>query len=189
MAEQHLTNEIGVAEPPQSHNKAGFLTPDATVALLTWITFFALLAILKKFAWKPILDGLDAREEKIRKALDDARKAGEELAKINQTRASVVAAADNQAREIVERSRKAAVEAAKAIEHKARDEAQIVINNAQHELQANIEKARMELREESVNIAVGLTQKILEEEFDDAKHQRLMDKLIKNFRTDDYQKS
>src|SRR3989338_10590425 len=114
MAEQHLTNEIGVAEPPQSHNKAGFLTPDATVALLTWITFFALLAILKKFAWKPILDGLDAREEKIRKALDDARKAGEELAKINQTRASAVSAAENHAPENVEPARKTPVEAPQA---------------------------------------------------------------------------
>ena len=52
----------------------GILSPDITLVILTWISFFALLVILHKFAWKPILAGLKQREDYIRKSLEDADK-------------------------------------------------------------------------------------------------------------------
>ncbi len=170
----------------QAQHEPNIIAPEVQMLILTWVTFFLLLAILYKFAWKPILSALDAREAKIRKALDDARQAEEKLTEINQARASRIAEADNQARDIVERSRKAAVEAAKNTEHKAREKAQILLTNAQQELRAQVDKARVSLREESVAAAVGLAEKILQEELDDKKHQKLIDRLIEDFYPDEY---
>ncbi|MEN3038908.1 MAG: hypothetical protein ABDI07_07135 [Candidatus Kryptonium sp.] len=47
------------------------------VAIWTIITFLLLVVILKKVAWKPIIEALTRREEEIRKALDDATRARE----------------------------------------------------------------------------------------------------------------
>lgn len=174
--------EVGV----NTAHEAGILTPDLMMVVLTWVTFFLLLSILYKFAWQPILSALDAREEKIRRSLDDARKAREELEQIRQTKDAKISEADRQAQEIVDIARRAAIEGAKNTEHKAREDAKIILTNAQQEIRAQAEKASVALREESVTIAVGLAEKILQEELDAKKHQKLIDRLIKDFYPDEY---
>ena len=49
--------------------------PDPGLFIWTIVTFLVLLALLAKFAWRPLLDALDKRQESIRKSLDDARRA------------------------------------------------------------------------------------------------------------------
>ena len=53
--------------------------PDPGLFIWTILTFLILLALLAKFAWSPLLQALDARQASIRKALDDARKAKQDL--------------------------------------------------------------------------------------------------------------
>ena len=49
--------------------------PDPGLYIWTILVFLVLVALLGKFAWKPLLEALDNRQESIRKALDDARRA------------------------------------------------------------------------------------------------------------------
>jgi F-type H+-transporting ATPase subunit b len=44
--------------------------------------FVVLVALLTKFAWRPLLDSLEARQESIRKSLDDAKQARQELERV-----------------------------------------------------------------------------------------------------------
>ena len=87
MSEPSTSNTDSSVEAPVKHSQSDIISPDVSMMLLTWVTFLLLLALLYKTAWKPILDALDAREEKIRRALEDAQKAHEELERVNQTRA------------------------------------------------------------------------------------------------------
>ncbi len=180
--------EVGTAGHSEAA-KPGILTPDAQMLVLTWVTFGLLLVVLYKFAWKPILTMLDAREENIRKALEDAQKAREELARVKEDSQKIVSAADEQAKMIVERSRKAATEAARVVESRARDEASIVLNNATAEIEAMQKKAHMDLRREGADLAVNLAGKIIHEHLDKAKHEKLIDRLIEEFEPEDYGKS
>ncbi len=157
------------------------MTPDLSMAILTWITFFLLLGILYKFAWKPILAALDEREAKIRRSLDDAQKAKAELEQIEQARAQRIAQADEQAKAILDRARRAAVEAASIIEYKAKEEAQITLNNATHEINALAQKTKTILKKESVDLAVVLAEKIIQENLDVNKQQKLIDQFLKDF--------
>jgi F-type H+-transporting ATPase subunit b len=50
---------------------------DPGLAIWTIVTFLALMALLTKFAWKPLLAALEARQKTIAKALDDAQRAKE----------------------------------------------------------------------------------------------------------------
>lgn len=180
MADQTANTETVAHESAPEHQAIGFMSPEVTIVILTWITFILLLVILSKYAWKPILAGLAAREASIRQAVEDADRAKEELIKINETRAKLIAEAEFKARDMLEQARKAAVEAAKTIEQKARSEAQILVDNAVRELNIEVEKARASLREESAQIVVSLAGKLIQENLDTKKNRELVDKLIKD---------
>ena len=69
--------------------------PDPGLYIWTILTFLILVALLAKFAWKPLLQALDDRQQSIRKALDDARKAKQELEAIHAESAKLLASGDD----------------------------------------------------------------------------------------------
>ena len=161
------------------HEESGPIQIELGMFLLFLVVFLAAAAVLKKFAWGPILDGLDAREEKIQKSIEQAEEIQAKLEDIESRQASMIAKADEKAKGIVEHSRDAAKEAAKVIEGKAREEAKILVENATREIDSAREKAEASLRQESAVLAVGLASKILGEELTEARQKELTDKLIK----------
>ncbi len=152
--------------------------PETQILLLTWITFFILLAILKKFAWKPILQNLDAREQNIRKAVEEAAKTREEYKLLDEKRHKILSDADANAKEFMNQARQTALKAAKVIEERVAQEAVIMVENAHREIDAEQEKAAVYLREKSADTAVQLATKILQEKLDTKNHKELVDRLI-----------
>ena len=51
------------------------VNPDPGLYIWTIVTFLALVFVLAKFAWKPLLKALDERQQTIARAVDDARQA------------------------------------------------------------------------------------------------------------------
>ncbi|MEM7395569.1 MAG: F0F1 ATP synthase subunit B [Verrucomicrobiota bacterium] len=163
---------------PAKHDSGGPMAVEKQMFVWTWITFGLTVAVLAKFAWKPILAILDEREKKIAKSVDDAEEIDRQLTEIQSTRDAKIAEADDEAKEIVAASRKAANEAARVIENKAKEESQIMLENADREINAARDKAESKLRTESAELAVALAGKILGEELSEKKHRKLTDKLI-----------
>lgn len=155
-----------------------FLTPDATLLLATWICFFALLIVLKKYAWNPILEALDTREEAIKKSVEDAATIQREMQQLAETQRLMVEEAEEQAKAIIEDGRKAAKEAARHITDKAREEAQIILQNAERDIKEQVKDAQASLRETGAAVAVELASKIMEEHLDEAKSKKLVSKYI-----------
>ena len=60
------------------------LINEFSFGLFFWqlLIFVGLILILKKFAWKPILDTLNERENSIKESLESAQKAKDEFSKI-----------------------------------------------------------------------------------------------------------
>lgn len=183
--------EVSTINPSEVavHAQSGILSPDVSMMALTYATFFVLLFILYKLAWKPILENLEKRERHIRQSVDEAQKIKDELAAIDRKRQEVIAAADEKSRHIIDQARKGAVEAAKVIEQKVKDEAQILLTNANTEIKATQKEIKASLRQESAQLAVLLASKIIDENLDEAKHHKLIDKLIKEFRPEEYGQS
>lgn len=176
MQETHETIEVHAL--PASEVEHDLLSPDARMLVLTWVTFILLLTVLYKFAWKPILKALDEREALIRKAVDEAEKTREELARVHATRQEMIMEAERKAKEIVREARQAALEASRVIEHKAKEEAQILLKNARRDIRGETEKAQIILRKESAAIAVALAGKLIEKNLDDEDNHRLVNEAI-----------
>lgn len=172
----HATTEV--PSGGGDHQQPNMVDVSGQMVVLTWITFGITAAVLYKVAWKPILNALDKREETIRAALDNAEKTRAELAAIEQTRAKTVAEADSRARDILDKARQAAVEAANTIEAKAREESQILLDNARREIHAEQDKAMSALRRESAELAIDISRKILAENLDETRSRNIADKVI-----------
>ena len=161
------------------HAKLNPVNPDTSLMIITWVSFFIVLAILQKFAWKPILDALEKREDAIRQSLDEAEKIKAELERIDQTRESIISQAEDKAKDIVEKSRQAANDAAKHIQQKAREENQIMLENAKREIQDELDNARSFIKQESIDVAVQLAEKLIDKNLDNTTNKRLINDFMK----------
>ena len=164
---------------PESQSP-GILSPDVTLVILTWVSFFALLIILHKFAWKPILAGLKEREDHIRKSLEDADRIKAQLVELEAAKARILDEAKEKANTIIEQSRKMGNELAVQIEQRAKKSAEGIISSAHQEIEGEYERARNALKKESIQTAVFLAEKILKENLDSEKNRNLINQAIKD---------
>lgn len=174
----HQAHESVPASGHDAQGEVNVAEIQGQMVIWTWVVFIVVAVVLYRVAWKPILAALAEREEKIQRALDDARTAREQVEQIEATRESLIAEADAKAKEIVAEARQGAVAAAQVIETKAREEAQILLENAQREIRTSLEKAEATLRQEMAEFAVLLSSKLVQENLDTPKNQALVNKLI-----------
>ncbi|NOU18276.1 MAG: F0F1 ATP synthase subunit B [Bacteroidales bacterium] len=145
----------------------GLITPD--YGLLVWmlISFGLVLFVLKKFAWKPIMEGLKSREETISKSLRQAEEARNEIKKLqeyNEELAEKARAERELALKEAKSLRDKIVEEAKA---QAQAEAQKIIEKSKMLIIQERENAQKELAQMVSKLALEITEKILRKEFSD----------------------
>lgn len=153
---------------------------DVSVEMFFWTlgTFLLMAWLLTKLAWRPILGALDKREEELRQAVDNAEQVRVELDTIEEKRHHIILDADTKAKEIVDRARVAGREAGRVLTEKAKQEATIIQENTQREINTAREKAAADLRQESVDRALELTEKFLEQKMTPAQQRKLTERLI-----------
>ena len=178
MAQTSKTIHISVEKPTEVESQ--LFSPDVSMMLLTWVTFFLLLAILHRYAWKPILEALDNRERTIAKSIEDAEHIKQEMQRLDQTRQDRIAEAETVAQKILDQARKGAREASKVIQEKTREEAKILLENAQREIKEEREKAQAGLRYESAQVAISLAEKLISKNLESRQNQKLVKEFIKN---------
>lgn len=159
--------------------KPGVIDISGQMMVLTYVTFAITAVVLYKIAWRPILNLLDKREENIRRSVEEAEKTRVEYANIGATRDKLIAEADQKAREIVDKARAAAAETGRTIEAKAREEANILLENARREIRAEQDKAMAAIRRESADLVISISRKVLAENLDEDRSRALADKMIK----------
>ncbi len=158
----------------------GLLDPEKIMAVLLWATFFCVLFILQKFAWKPILAGLKQRENDIRKAVENADKIKAELAALESSKSKILDEAKDKGNTIIEQARKAGNDLARQIEDRAKKNADEIVNGARQEIEGERERVRNALKKESAQAAVSLAEKILKENLDNEKNRNLINQALKD---------
>ncbi|MBI5150444.1 MAG: F0F1 ATP synthase subunit B [Candidatus Omnitrophica bacterium] len=176
MTNTALSVELQAVSPAEA--ESSLLTPDVSMVILTWVTFLLLSAVLYKFAWKPILKTLDEREESIRRSVEGAERIKQELAQMHSTRHQMLKEVEQKSREIMDESRKAAAQLAGAIQHKAKEDAKILLENARRDISEETEKAKMVLRAESARIAVELAGKLIHKNLDSEGNRRFIREFV-----------
>src|SRR4030042_6817836 len=88
--------------------KEGLLKVDPGLLLWTIITFLVLVLILWKTAWKPIVDALDARAEKVRFEIDNAERSRQEAERLLSQHKVMMDNARNEAAQIIAKGKEEA---------------------------------------------------------------------------------
>ena len=103
MSDEHGTTATAEAQHPESGTP--LTNPQPGLIIWTLVTFALLLVILRKLAWKPMLEMLDKREKSISDALSKSEQAKAEAEKILADQKAILAEARRDAQQLIERSR------------------------------------------------------------------------------------
>ena len=131
------------------------------LAIWTILTFVVLVFLLAKFAWRPLLQALDARQETIRKSLEDAQEARQAAEDANRNSEQILKQARVDADAIVAVSRAEAEKLREEIRQTARDEAETIIRDARVQIDAETSRALRKIREEIADISVDIATKLI----------------------------
>ena len=153
--------------------------PDPGLFIWTIVTFLLLLWGLKKLAWGPLLEALEARQNAIRKSLDDAQQAKVELERLNAESGHIIQRARVDAEAIISQTRSDGDRLREEIRAKARAEADHIVKNAERQIQLETSRALDQIRREAVDLSVMIASKIIQRSLSKEDNERLIDEALK----------
>jgi len=148
---------------------------DPGLYIWTIVVFLILLGLLAKFAWRPLLEALDKRQESIRHALDDAAKAKQELERLQVESQRILAEARGEAESIVARTREDANRLRDEMRQKAQQEAANIVKNAEKQIELETARALQQIRHEAVDLSVAIASKLLQRNVSTEDNERLIE--------------
>lgn len=154
------------------------LTPEPGLIFWTIVTFALLLVILWKFAWNPILGGLDAREQAIQKTIDDAERLHTEAAELLEQHRRQLAQARTEGNRLLDEARQAGENMKADVLEKARSEAEKVVERAHRQIELETEQAIQSIRAETAEMAVKVAEKVIERALTGDDHRRIAEEAI-----------
>ncbi|MCP4200917.1 MAG: F0F1 ATP synthase subunit B [bacterium] len=143
-------------------------------AVWTLLIFGAVLVVLGKYAWGPLLDALQKREQFIHDSLAEAKRDREEAEKRLEEHTSQLNQARAEATELVEEGRRDAKAVKARIEEEAREESQKILDRAKREIELAKQTAIKELYTSSASLATEMASRILRKELSTAEKEKMI---------------
>lgn len=163
---------------------AGGINPLAfktDLAVWTALVFLLLLAILWKFAWGPLAEGLDRREQNIQDQIAQADRTHEQAKELLAQYQQKLAASEEEVRAILEQGRRDADQLGREMIEKTREETRAEKQRALEQIDAAATDAMKELARQGANLAVELAGKIVRAELKPEHHARLIEQTLAAF--------
>ncbi len=168
-------NPVNANPVDPAHGFRGDLT------IWTAVVFLVVMAILYKFAWGPISEGLQKRESEIAAQIAEAQRKNEDARQLLADYEKKLSAAQDEVRGLIEQGRRDAEKLGQQLVDKAREEAGIERQRAVQQIESATLAALKELAERSATLAVDLAGKIVGSQLKAADHSRLIDQAVAEF--------
>ncbi len=148
------------------------------VLIAQLVNFFLLLVLLRIFLYKPILEMLDRRAQRIREGVEAADQSKEQASQAEAGVAKQIDEARQQSQALVAQAQEAATRIQEESRNQARQEAETLLERARSEIQLERDQAIAELRGEFADITVLAAEKVISQSLDRQAHQRLIDEAL-----------
>jgi F-type H+-transporting ATPase subunit b len=149
-------------------------------AIWTLLIFLTVVLVLGKFAWKPLLGALKAREDFIRESLESAKKEREESAELLKKYTDQINKAREEATAITQEGRRDAEEVKRKISAEARAEADAMIKRAKREIAIAHQDAITEIYNTLANISTQIAERVLHREVDPEEHRAIIARALES---------
>jgi F-type H+-transporting ATPase subunit b len=155
-------------------------TPAIGTIFWTTLIFGLFFLILAKFAWKPILSAVKARDEMIKGSLESAEKARMDMLKLQGDNEAILRKAREEREGILKEAREVRDKLIMEAKGKATEEAEKLIEKARTGIESEKRKALSEIREQVATLSVEIASKILSEKLSRTGDQeKLIDSYLK----------
>lgn len=154
------------------------IIPDYGLLFWTGLVFCLLLFLLAKFAWKPILSAVNAREQKITDALELAEQTKAEMQLLQAENEMILKEARAERDAIMKSAKETAVEMVESAKSKAKLEANKIVESAKATIAAEKSAAIRDLKNQLAGFSIDIAEKIVRSELStDSKQKALAEKL------------
>ena len=155
---------------------------DWKILIAQLVNFAIFFFVLFKFGYKPIIEFLNERKEKIAAGVKDAEKAKDKLAESEEKEREIILAAKKEAAAIVEDARDRADKKRKDIMENAREEIGKIIEAEKLKIQAEKSETLKAIRKEVSGLIALSLEKVLSEKIDAEKDKELIEKSLKDIK-------
>lgn len=143
------------------------VTPAIGLMFWTCIIFTLLVILLKKFAWKPILNAVDERNTRIDEALQAAEKAKQEIQNLNNDNERILSEAKSERDELLKEARQLKERIINDAKQVATKESEKILNSAKEQISNEKMKALTELKNSVALLSIDIAEKVLKRELED----------------------
>lgn len=154
------------------------LTPEFNQFIYSILAFLILVFVLGRYAYPPILDMLKKREDTIRSAIDEAEKTRDEATHLLEEYKEQIKTARQEAQEVIEQGKKVGESVRKEITVKANEEARLIVERAQAEIEREKERALADLQAKVADLTILATAKVFKDGLDLDKQRKLVEQAI-----------
>lgn len=140
--------------------------------------FLILLALLKKFAWGPLMGIMKQREEHVANEIAEAEKSRQESKNLLEQQQNLLKEARTEAQSLIENAKKQGDIQREEIITTARSEAERIKESAKLEIDQQKEKAVAAIREQVASLSVLIASKVIEKELTTADQEKLINDYI-----------
>jgi F-type H+-transporting ATPase subunit b len=156
------------------------LTPDKGLMFWTIISFLALVFVLAKFAWKPLLMALRDREMGIRQAIDDAANAKLTADQLKARYEAELAKGQFKVQEILDQAKADAQRVRDQLLNESQEESRRMVSQTRRQLEEDKAKISRELRQEMAGISVKAAEKLLRHAMNAKEQDALLQEFFKD---------
>jgi F-type H+-transporting ATPase subunit b len=151
-----------------------------TPGLMIWtiVCFLITLYVLKRYAFGPIQNGIDARRERIRQSLNEADKARAEARRLLEEHKKLIASAQTDAEEILSEARRVADANERRMREELESDRQRRLEETRKQIEAETRRALEQIRMEVVELSLLAATKVTRKSLDDADHRRLIEEAV-----------
>lgn len=153
------------------------------IVLAQIVNFLILLLILRVIAYKPLLNVLEQRRQRIQKGLEDARLAEERLANVEKDYQAKLDAARAEGQQIVAERTQAADQQAAAIVAKANEDAAALLARAREDAELERNRLLADLRSQVAALSIAAANKVIGAALDEQRQRTLIDEFFSGVRS------
>jgi F-type H+-transporting ATPase subunit b len=165
-----------------AHESPPLFSVDPGLMIWTIITFVIVLVILRMTAWKPLMEALEARQQSIEGAIEQARHIKAEAEALLAKYETMLASAKDESREILEEARRDGAKVQAEIRERAHQEAEEFKDRAHREIELAKDGALKEIWDQAASLSTELASRILGRTLDGSDQERLVQELVGEMR-------
>ena len=152
------------------------------LGLWTVVVFLALLLVLRKYAWGPMLEGLQRREKNIHETIEEAQRARQEAQRLRSELQAEMDRAAERVRDLMDQARRDAQHATDDMLGKARVEIQKERERLHRDIRMARDQALQEIWGQTAQLATLISAKAIRRQLNSDDHRRLIDEAITELR-------